>query len=182
MGIMAFIEGLKDLTKGADYYEEDSEYDYDYAETSAQPAASYQAEAPRSNPFASSDDRSSNPFQRAKARETAAPSAPAVRSNMTMARNHAQVVLLKPDNYEASAAQIVNYFRENRVVVFDLAGTSGATARRLLDFVAGASYCLEGKLKCVSGRTYLLIPKNVELTSDSLDDLSGGGLFIENIE
>ncbi|MCQ2406809.1 MAG: cell division protein SepF [Oscillospiraceae bacterium] len=180
MALKDFWSSLKDLTRGADYDYEESDYDYDYAETSSSAASAYQAEPAHSNPFAQTEERN-NPFTARRARETASSTGPAVRSNMTM-RTQAQVVLLKPDNYEASAAQIVNYFRENRVVVFDLAGTTGATARRLLDFVAGASYCLEGKLKCVSGRTYLLIPKNVELTSDSLDDLTGGSLFVENID
>jgi cell division inhibitor SepF len=63
-------------------------------------------------------------------------------------------------------------------VVLNLEEADKEVARRLVDFLSGAAYALEGKVKRVSAATYLVTPYNVELEGDqSLEELERNGLY-----
>lgn len=57
-------------------------------------------------------------------------------------------------------------YRADRPVLFDVKGADGATARRVVDFVAGLTYALHGRMHKVGTRAFLLVPDGVELPDD----------------
>ena len=87
-----------------------------------------------------------------------------------------QVVLVKPDRYE-NAAEIADHLRERRTVVLNLEQTSKDVSRRILDFLAGAAYAQEGKVKKVALSTYIITPYNVDILGDLIDELENNGLY-----
>ncbi len=87
-----------------------------------------------------------------------------------------QVVLVKPDRFEA-AAEIADHLREKRTVVLNLEETEKDTSRRLLDFLSGVAYAQDGKIKKVAVKTFLITPYNVDLMGDLLDELENNGLY-----
>ena len=87
-----------------------------------------------------------------------------------------QVVLVKPERYE-NAAEIADHLREKRTVVLNLEQTSKDVSRRILDFLAGASYAQEGKVKKVALSTYIITPDNVDILGDLIDELENNGLY-----
>jgi len=87
-----------------------------------------------------------------------------------------QVVLVKPERFE-DASSIADHLREKRTVVLNLESTNGEIARRILDFLAGASYAQDGKVKKVAISTYIITPYNVDILGDLIDELENNGLY-----
>jgi FtsZ-interacting cell division protein YlmF len=71
----------------------------------------------------------------------------------------AVVEVARFDDVEAVGAR----YRTGQAVLFDVSDASSATARRVVDFVAGLTYALRGKLHKVGSRAFLLVPDGVEL-------------------
>lgn len=57
--------------------------------------------------------------------------------------------------------QIARRYRDGQPVLFDLAGVDRTTARRVIDFVSGATFVLRGRLTKVASRAFLLVPDGV---------------------
>ena len=87
-----------------------------------------------------------------------------------------QVVLVKPDRFENSA-EIADHLREKRTVVLNLESTQKDVARRILDFLSGAAYANDGKVKKVALSTYIITPYNVDILGDLIDELENNGLY-----
>ena len=86
------------------------------------------------------------------------------------------VVLVKPDRFE-NAAEIADHLREKRTVVLNLEQTNKEVSRRILDFLSGAAYAQEGKVKKVALSTYIITPYNVDILGDLIDELENNGLY-----
>ncbi len=87
-----------------------------------------------------------------------------------------QVVLVKPEKFE-NASDIADHLREGRTVVMNLESTNKDIARRLIDFLSGVAYALEGKIKKISAATYIITPFNVDIIGDLIDELENNGLY-----
>ena len=86
------------------------------------------------------------------------------------------VVLVKPEKFE-NAVDIADHLREKRTVVMNLEQTQKDVARRLIDFLSGVTYGVEGKIKKVSANTYLITPYHVDFEGDLIDELENNGLY-----
>ena len=49
--------------------------------------------------------------------------------------------------------------------------------RRLVDFLSGVAYALDGKVKKIAANTYIITPANVDLVGDLMDELENSGLY-----
>jgi cell division inhibitor SepF len=88
-----------------------------------------------------------------------------------------QVVLVKPDRFDA-VGDIANHLREKHAVVLNLESASKDVARRLVDFLSGCAFALDGKIKKVAVSTYIIAPYNVDLVGDLLDELETNGMYV----
>ena len=57
-----------------------------------------------------------------------------------------QVVLVKPDRFDL-VSDIADHLRDKQAVVLNLESTNKDVARRLVDFLSGCAYALDGKIK-----------------------------------
>jgi len=89
----------------------------------------------------------------------------------------AQVVLVKPERFE-TAAEIADHLRERRSVVMNLEETNKDTARRLIDFLSGVAYALDGKIRKVAANTYILTPYNVDIVGDLINEIENSNLYM----
>lgn len=87
-----------------------------------------------------------------------------------------QVVLVKPERFE-NASEIADHLGEKRTVVLNLESTNKDVARRLIDFLSGVAYALDGKIKKVAVSTYIITPYNVDILGDLIDELESNGLY-----
>ena len=150
-------------------YEDEIEDDYDDFDISPRPVerrerAERADRAPRDSGYSSynapapEDDRRSNKVVNIRA------------------ATQLQVVLVKPERFEDASA-IADHLREKRTVVLNLESTNKEIARRILDFLSGAAYSQEGKVKKVAISTYIITPYNVDILGDLIDELENNGLY-----
>ena len=81
-----------------------------------------------------------------------------------------QVIVVKPEKY-ADAAAIADHFKNKKTVVLNLDKTNKEVANRLIDFLGGVAYAADGDLKRISGTTYIIVPVNVDISGDIIEDL-----------
>ena len=87
-----------------------------------------------------------------------------------------KVVLVKPERFE-NASEIADHLKDKRTVVLTLESTNKDVARRLIDFLSGVTYGVEGKIKKVSANTFLITPYHVDFEGDLIDELENNGLY-----
>ena len=87
------------------------------------------------------------------------------------------VVLVKPERFE-EVVEIAAHLREKRTVVLNLEKANREIARRILDFLSGVAYSVDGNLKIIASNTYIITPYNVDIQGELIDELETNGLFI----
>ena len=76
-----------------------------------------------------------------------------------------QVVLVKPERFD-QVTEIADRLRDKQSVVLNLESTNKDVARRLVDFLSGCSYALDGSVRKVAQSTYLFCPYNMDIVGD----------------
>ncbi|MCY6483723.1 cell division protein SepF [Clostridium aestuarii] len=87
-----------------------------------------------------------------------------------------KVVIVKPNDYD-EAIGICDHLKNRKITVVNMTKLESKVAQRLLDFMAGASYALDGSLEKVEGGVYLLSPSNVDISNEFKDELTSKGLL-----
>ena len=74
-----------------------------------------------------------------------------------------KVVVIEPKSFD-DAQQVANCLREKRPVVINFENTDGDDARRIIDFISGTTYALNGEIKKVGHNVFFCAPSNVNVT------------------
>ena len=72
--------------------------------------------------------------------------------------------MLRPTSFSESP-KVADCLKAGQAVVLNLEDMEENEARRMIDFVAGVLYAVDGKIERPSGRTFLLTPKGVNVAS-----------------
>jgi len=75
-----------------------------------------------------------------------------------------QVVVLEPNCFE-QARDVLQYLRKGSSVVLNLDDMEANDSQRLLDFVCGGIYALDGSQKRVGNEVFLLVPNSVNISA-----------------
>ncbi len=87
-----------------------------------------------------------------------------------------QVVLVKPERFE-DARSIAEHLNAKRTVVLNLESASPELSRRLLDFLSGVAFANHGEVQRVAAATFIILPSNVNLMGNLLDELEDSGVY-----
>ena len=172
---MSFLDELKKLTRP---YDEDEDDYLDDAERIDEP----EPERPKVNPFAtfvgglgnSSSDSDPEPQPISPIRPLRQKEGRVV--NLGSADRQMQVVLVRPERFE-TAAEIADHLRDKRAVLVNLETTPKDVTRRLVDFLSGVAYAIDGKVKKIAANTYIITPPSVNLMGDIADELETTGIY-----
>ena len=171
---MGFMDELKKLARP--YAEDEDDFDDDF-DLDDRPRASRASTAPRTAPRASAYDEVLDDLGSSRS------SAPASRRTSDSkvvnisAQTQMQVVLVKPDRFD-NVSEIAEHLRSKHAVVLNLEATNKDIARRLVDFLSGCAYALDGKIKKIAISTYIITPYNVDIVGDLIDELENSGLYL----
>ena len=167
---MSFWDEIKNFTKpyndDEDYDDFDDEMD-DSFEEETQPAErtprfgrreSTPAEAPAFTPAVSSTTAFT-------------PASTGFNGQVVSSANKIQLILVRPESFN-DAPTIAANMRSKKAVVLNLEGVEKNLARRVVDFLSGCAYALDGTVKKVSQATYVFCPYNMEVLGD-LKNLTG---------
>lgn len=86
--------------------------------------------------------------------------------------NGMEVCVIKPTTFEDSR-EITETLLSNRTVVLNFEGLDVEVAQRIIDFTSGSCYAMQGNLQKVSAYIFLVTPRNVDISGDLQDILSG---------
>ncbi|MBE6947624.1 MAG: cell division protein SepF [Ruminococcaceae bacterium] len=79
--------------------------------------------------------------------------------------NKQEVVLFHPGNFN-DASKAADDLRNRKAVIVNMENVDKAMARRVVDFLSGCAYALDGKVKKVAQSTYLFCPHNMDVIGD----------------
>ena len=79
--------------------------------------------------------------------------------------NKQEVVLFHPANFNDTSTA-ADHLRSRKAVIVNMENVDKAMARRVVDFLSGCAYALDGKVKKVAQSTYLFCPHNMEIQGD----------------
>ena len=172
---MGFMDDLKKLAKP--YAEDDDDFDeFDDDARPSRPNRSSAAPKPSYSSFDldSDDAPSSGSTGRRTLGGTGTSGSKVVNIHTTA---QMQVVLVKPDRFD-SVTEIAEHLRSKHAVVLNLESTTKDVARRLVDFLSGCAYALDGKIKKIAISTYIITPYNVDIVGDLIDELENNGVYL----
>ncbi len=73
------------------------------------------------------------------------------------------------------ATKIADETKAGRLVIFDVTGLDTEDARRIVDFMSGAAYALDGNVRRIAGGIFVAAPRNIDITSDNFKEQSRTG-------
>ena len=153
---------LDNLKKFVQPYSDD-EYDEDYEDELDDLEEEVQEPAPRG--------RRPSPFATSAETENYTPATPAASTStgfsgqvLSMAGKQ-EVVLFHAKSFD-SAAKAADELRRKKAVILNMENVDKALTRRVVDFLSGAVYALDGSVKKIAQSTYLFCPHNMDVVGD----------------
>ncbi len=80
-----------------------------------------------------------------------------------------RIRIMKPAEFDDSTG-IADEIKGGRLVIFDVGNLDAGEARRVVDFVSGAAYGVNGNVRRVSGGIFVAAPRNIDITGDNLKE------------
>lgn len=155
------------LVEGDDAYGESDAYDREPEQHDAPPAA-----APRSRP---EPVRTSSALARDWAPEPEAEPYAAEYVDFEPTASY-RITTLHPRTYN-EAVTIGEHFRSGTPVIMNLSEMADSDAKRLVDFAAGLTFGLHGRVERVTAKVFLLSPQNVTVTAQDKARIAENGFF-----
>lgn len=162
------FDKMKDLMFGEEYDDDDDmDYEYDapaekssYSSTYSSARESFDyAQPPVSRPSSVSSKRNNSQVV-------------SIHTNIQM-----QVVIVKPENYE-DAQEICDQVKNKKPVVVNLENAEFPIAQRIMDFLSGTCYSLDGTIQRVANNIFVIAPENVDISGDFKEELKTKGIIL----
>ena len=76
-----------------------------------------------------------------------------------------EVVLFHAKTFD-DAAKAADELRKKKAIILNMENVDKSLTRRVVDFLSGSVYALDGRVKKVAQSTYLFCPHNMEVIGD----------------
>ena len=151
-----------------DDYDEDDDYVDDYEEPAEAPAPRREkrraAPAPVMEDVEEEDDFGFAPVP--VAASSSAPTTGFTGQILNMnASNKQEVVLFRPGTFN-DTSKAADDLRNRKAVIVNMENVDKAMARRVVDFLSGCVYALDGDVKKIAQSAYLFCPHNMDIVGD----------------
>jgi len=87
-----------------------------------------------------------------------------------------QIVISAPTDIDA-ASYVCDLLKQQKTVIVNMEGVEMKDAQRIMDFLAGVAYSIDGDVQPISSRIYVVSPKNVEVSEHFKEQLKANGIF-----
>ena len=80
-----------------------------------------------------------------------------------------KVIISQPSTFEQSE-EICEHLKEKKSIIVNLEYVNKDVARRIVDFISGAVYGLDGNIQKISNYIFLVAPFNYEITNEVMKE------------
>ena len=80
-----------------------------------------------------------------------------------------KVIISQPNSFEQSE-EICEHLKEKKSIIVNLEYVNKDAAIRIIDFISGAVYALDGNIQKISNSIFLVAPYNYEITNEVLKE------------
>ena len=108
--------------------------------------------------------------QKAKPSKTTSPSKLVSINSRNNNRSSNQVYVIKPQEFN-EAQKVTDYLKEGKTIVINMEGIEVHAAQRIIDFIGGACYALDGSLQAISANIFIAAPRNIDVSGDLRDEI-----------
>ncbi len=93
------------------------------------------------------------------------------RKNVAMlpGMQNVRVVISQPNSYD-QASEICEHLKGKKSIIVNLEYVNKDVARRIIDFMSGAVYALDGNIQKISNSIFLIAPYNYEITNEVIKE------------
>ena len=153
---------LDNLKKFVQPYSDDEYDDYDDVDELEAEEVDVAPRGRRPSPFASVEDAEPS---------YSAPSTSSTTSSgfsgqvLNMSSGKQEVVLFHAKSFD-SAAKAADELRHKKAVILNMENIDKSLTRRVVDFLSGSVYALDGSVKKIAQSTYLFCPHNMDVVGD----------------
>ena len=151
---MSFWDNVKKFTQP---YSDDEYDEYDEDEVAEEFAEEVEERPARA--------RRTPAFNVAKEDTTPSSSSTGFSGQVVSMGNRQEVVLFHPANFN-DTSKAADHLRSKKAVIVNMENVDKAMARRVVDFLSGCAYAVDGKVKKVAQATYLFCPHNMDVVGD----------------
>lgn len=88
-----------------------------------------------------------------------------------------KVVVINPEQYD-DAQEICDHIKSKKPVVVNLELMDPETAQRIIDFLSGAAYSLDGDIQKVANNIFIIAPQNVDISGNFKEELKTKGIIL----
>lgn len=88
---------------------------------------------------------------------------------VSASRSSIEMKVVTPTKFDA-VTQIADLLLEKKTVLLNLENTNKETAKRLIDFLSGVAYALDGDVQKVADNTFAVTPHNVAVSNEEVGD------------
>lgn len=88
---------------------------------------------------------------------------------------NAKVILAKPSMFDIETAKdIAKHINQQRLVLLNMEQVGDHDVRRMIDFLSGVVFANNGKISCISNKTFVMLPHNYDFSGDILENIKNG--------
>ena len=87
-----------------------------------------------------------------------------------------KVVIMQPESMD-DARDICDHLKNKKPVIINMEDLAKETAQRIIDFLSGSIYALEGNIQRVSASIFFIAPNNIDIMGDFKDELRNKVVF-----
>jgi len=174
---MSFWDNVKKFAQpyaDDEYDDYEDEYLDDYEEEPVEaprraPRAARRTPAPAPAPAPAVDDEEDE-FGFSSVSAPSASSAPAAGNDfggrvLNINSNKQEVVLFRPSSFN-DTSKAADDLRHRKAVIVNMENVDKAMARRVVDFLSGCVYAVDGTVKKIAQSAYLFCPHNMDVVGD----------------
>ncbi len=170
---MSFWDNVKKFTQPYsddeyDDYDEDDDYVDDYEEPAEAPVRreKRRTPAPAPAPVMEEEETPDFGFAPVPASTTSVSTSGFSGQVLNMSgSNKQEVVLFRPGSFN-DTSKAADDLRNRKAVIVNMENVDKAMARRVVDFLSGCVYALDGDVKKIAQSAYLFCPHNMDIVGD----------------
>lgn len=180
-GINKFLDLMK-LNENDDDYDDDDLFDDDYDEEEERPSRNLFSKKEKPQRAVKEESAiTSNPYAEKRAQKTSHTSRQSGGKLIPLNnRGGAEIYVIKPQEFN-EAQVVADFLKDGKTIVINMEGIEIYSAQRIIDFISGACYALNGSLQAISNNIFIAAPEAIEVSGDLREEILNDNMLAPDL-